>query len=103
MGNPMRIRATTENGTTTVKVLMNHVMETGQRKGADGNKIPAHFITELTAKHNDKLVLAAEFGPSVSKNPYLKFDFKGGAPGDKVTVAWVDNSGDSRTDEVVIK
>lgn len=103
MGNPMRIRATNEGGVTTVKVLMNHVMETGQRKGSDGNKIPAHFITELTAKHNDAVVLAANFGPSVSKNPYLKFDFKGGAAGDKVSVSWMDNMGDSRTDEVVIK
>jgi len=103
MGNPMRIRATLEGDVTSVKVLMNHEMETGQRKGSDGNKIPAHFITELVAKHNDKVVLMADFGPSVSKNPYLKFDFKGGAAGDKVTVSWVDNKGDSREDSTVIK
>ncbi len=103
MGNPMRIRATHADGTTTVKVLVSHPMETGRRKGSDGNKIPAHYITELTAKHNDSVVLAANFGPSVSKNPYLKFGFKGGAAGDKVTISWVDNKGDNRSDEVVIK
>jgi len=32
----------------------------------------------------------------------LAFSFKGGASGDKVTLAWKDNKGDSRTDEVTI-
>ena len=47
-------------------------------------------------------VLAAEFGSSVSKNPYLAFKFKGGAKGEKVIVSWKDNKGDSRTDEATI-
>ncbi|QDF99658.1 thiosulfate oxidation carrier complex protein SoxZ [Azoarcus sp. DD4] len=98
----MRIRAAAKDGLTEVRVLMSHVMETGQRKDAAGATIPAHFITELTAKHNDRLVLSAQFGPSVSTNPYLAFKFNGGAKGDKITVSWVDNKGDSRTDEVQI-
>ena len=102
MGNPMKIRAATKDGVTEVKVLMSHEMETGQRKDAAGAIVPAWFITELSAKHNDKVVLAAEFGPSVSKNPYLAFKFKGGAKGDKVVVSWKDNKGDSRTDEAAI-
>ena len=77
-------------------------METGQRKDAAGAIVPAWFITELTAKHNDKVVLSSEFGPSVSKNPYLAFKFKGGAKGDKIVVSWKDNKGDSRTDEAAI-
>jgi sulfur-oxidizing protein SoxZ len=47
-------------------------------------------------------VLNCEFGPSVSKNPYLAFKFKGGAKGDKITVSWKDTKGDSRTDEATI-
>ncbi|WP_199917097.1 thiosulfate oxidation carrier complex protein SoxZ [Parazoarcus communis] len=102
MANPMRIRAAAKEGVTEVRVLMSHVMETGQRKDSSGALIPAHFITELTAKHNDKVVLSAQFGASVSTNPYLAFKFNGGAKGDKVTVSWADNKGDSRTDEVQI-
>jgi sulfur-oxidizing protein SoxZ len=102
MGNPMKIRAANKDGVTEVKVLVSHEMETGQRKDAAGAIVPAWFITELTAKHNDKVVLTSEFGPSVSKNPYLAFKFKGGAKGDKVVVSWKDNKGDSRTDEAVI-
>ncbi|WP_375337846.1 thiosulfate oxidation carrier complex protein SoxZ, partial [Salmonella enterica] len=55
-----------------------------------------------TATHNGRVVLAGQFGPAVSKNPYLQFKFKGGAKGDKVSVSWVDNKGEKRTDEVVV-
>ena len=102
MANPMKIRAASKDGVTEVKVLVSHEMETGQRKDSTGAVVPAWFITELSAKHNDKLVLSSEFGPSVSKNPYLAFKFKGGAKGDKVQITWTDNRGDKRTDEAVI-
>ena len=102
MGNPMKIRAANKDGVTEVKALISHEMETGQRKDANGAIVPAWFITELVAKHGDKVVLAAEFGSSVSKNPYLAFKFKGGAKGEKVIVSWKDNKGDSRTDEATI-
>ena len=102
MGNPMKIRAANKDGVTEVKVLVSHEMETGQRKDSAGAVVPAWFITELTAKHGDKVVLSSEFGPSVSKNPYLAFKFKGGAKGDKLAVSWMDNKGEKRTDEVQI-
>ena len=102
MASPMRIRAAAKDGVTEVRVLMAHVMETGQRKDSSGALIPAHFITELSARHNDKLVLSAQFGPSVSTIPYLAFKFNGGAKGDKLAVTWVDNKGDTRSDEVQI-
>ena len=102
MGNPMKIRAAAKDGVTEVKALISHEMETGQRKDANGAIVPAWFITELVAKLGDKVVLTAEFGPSVSKNPYLAFKFKGGAKGEKLVVSWKDNKGDSRTDEAII-
>jgi sulfur-oxidizing protein SoxZ len=100
--NPMKIRASNKDGVTEVKVLISHEMETGQRKDAAGAIVPAWFITELSAKHNDKLVLAGEFGTAVSKNPYLAFRFKGGAKGDKIAVSWKDNRGETRSDEAAI-
>ncbi len=100
--NPMKIRASNKDGVTEVKVLISHEMETGQRKDAAGAIVPAWFITELSAKHNDKLVLAGEFGTAVSKNPYLAFKFKGGAKGDKIAVSWKDNRGETRSDEAAI-
>lgn len=102
MADPMRIRAKVSGDVATVRVLMSHEMETGQRKDANGAVVPAWFITEFTAKHNDKVVMSGEFGTAVSKNPYLAFKFKGGAKGDKVTVSWTDSKGESRTDEAQI-
>lgn len=102
MAGPMRIRAAEKDGIVEVRVLMSHPMETGQRKDSSGNPIPAHHISTLTAKHNDKVVLTSEMSGSVSTNPYLAFKFKGGAKGDKVSVSWVDNKGENRTDEVQV-
>jgi sulfur-oxidizing protein SoxZ len=98
----MRIRAAEAGGTTTVRVLMSHAMETGQRRGGDGNPIPAHYITTVEATHNGKAVLKANWTGAVSQNPFLAFKFNGAAKGDKVVVKWVDNKGESRTDEATI-
>jgi sulfur-oxidizing protein SoxZ len=102
MGDPMRIRATESGGVVEVKVLMKHDMESGQRKDSAGKVIPAWHINTITAKVKDKEVFAANFGPAVSKDPFLNFKFKGAAKGDKISVTWVDNRGDTRTDEVAI-
>jgi len=85
-----------------VKALVAHVMETGQRKDSAGKTIPAWFIQEVTAAHNGKTVLNAEWGPAVAKNPFLQFTVKGAKAGDKITVNWVDNKGDKRTDEATV-
>ena len=102
MADPMRIRAAASGDTVEVKVLMRHDMETGQRKDGAGKPIPAHHIKTLVAKWKDKIVLDAVFGTAISKDPFLAFKFKGGVKGDKVSVTWVDNKGDTRTDEAVI-
>lgn len=101
MADPMKIRATAQGDTVEVRVLMQHEMETGQRKDAQGKTIPAWNITEVTATSNGKTVLAAHWGTAISKNPFLSFKFKG-AKGDKVQITWVDNKGDKRTDEAVV-
>jgi sulfur-oxidizing protein SoxZ len=102
MGNPMKIRASAKDGVTEIKILMSHEMETGQRKDANGTVIPAWFINEVTAKLDGKTVMQAQWGPSISKNPYLAFKVKGGKAGDKVSVTWVDNKGDTRSDEATV-
>ena len=87
MADPMRIRAQASGGNATVRVLMAHEMETGQRKDASGKTIPAWFIQEVTASLNGKPVLTAEWGPAVSKNPFMQFTVKGAKAGDKIAVA----------------
>ena len=102
MADPMRIRAALTGDVVEVKVLMSHPMETGLRKDASGNPVPAHYIQTVKASCKGKDVLTAEWGPAVSKNPYLEFSFKGGQKGDKIVVTWEDNKGEKRVDEGVI-
>ena len=102
MADPMRIRAQAAGDKTTVRVLMSHEMETGQRKDAAGKVIPAWFIQEVSAALNGKPVLTAQWGPAVSKNPFMQFTVKGAKAGDKVSVSWKDNKGETRTDETTV-
>jgi sulfur-oxidizing protein SoxZ len=102
MADPMKIRANMVDGKVVVKVLMAHEMETGQRKDSAGKTIPAWFIQNVAATHNGKVVLSAQWGPAVSKNPFLEFRFSGGKAGEKVVVTWTDNKGESRSDEATI-
>ena len=100
----IKIRAKVKNGLTTVKTLMSHPMETGLRKNSKtGKKIPALHITEVTAEHNGNVVMSANWGGAISKNPYLSFKFKGAASGDKIKITWVDNTGKGDSAEAAIK
>jgi sulfur-oxidizing protein SoxZ len=102
MSDPMRIRAQAAGDKVTVRVLVSHEMETGLRKTADGKAVPALFIQNISAVHNSKTVMNAQWGTAVSKNPFIQFTFIGGKVGDKIAVTWVDNTGDKRTDEATI-
>jgi len=103
MAEPMRIRATMAGDVADVKVLMNHIMETGVRKDSKtGQLIPAHYITDVNASINGVKVLGGSLSGGISKNPYLGFKVKGPKAGDKVVVNWVDNKGDKNTAEATI-
>lgn len=102
MADPMKIRAQAAGDKATVRVLMSHEMESGQRKDAAGNLVPAWFIQEISATLNGKVVMTADWGPAVSKNPFLQFTIKGAKAGDKVGVTWKDTKGDTRTDEATV-
>jgi len=102
MADPMRIRAQAAGDKATVRVLMSHEMESGQRKDSAGKVVPAWFIQDVSASLNGKVVMTAEWGPAVSKNPFMQFVVKGVKAGDKIAVTWKDNKGDSRTDEATV-
>jgi sulfur-oxidizing protein SoxZ len=103
MADPMKIRATMQGDAADVRVLVNHPMETGQRKDAKtGELVPAHFIQSLVATVGDKTVIDAQIGGSVSRNPVFGFKVKGAKAGDKVVITWKDNKGETRTDETTI-
>ena len=100
----IRARARIKGDETTVKALLTHQMETGQRKDKKtGKLIPAHFIQEVTCQHNGKNIVVAQWGAAISKNPYLSYIFTGGKAGDSLTISWVDNLGESDSVSTKIK
>ena len=100
----IRARATAKGGSTVVKALITHPMETGLRKDKKtGELIPAHFINEVTAEAGGKTVMTTNWSGGISKNPYLAFSFTGAAKGDEVKISWVDNQGGSGSGTAKIK
>lgn len=102
MADPIRIRAQFMGNQATVRALMGHEMESGQRKDAAGKTVSAWYIQQVSATHNGKTVMRAQWGPAVSKNPFMQFILKNAKAGDKIAISWTDNRGDTRTDEATV-
>jgi len=102
MADPMKIRATVKGDIADVRVLMNHPMETGQRKDASGNLIPPHFIQEIAVRLNGKTVIDAQVSQGVSRNPVFSFRVKGAKAGDRLEISWLDNKGEKNSTETAL-
>ena len=102
MASTIRVRATSSDETTEVQALIQHPMDSGFVKDSKGAIIPPHFIQQLTFEHDGKAVFTADWGGGVSKDPYVKFAFKGAKKGDELKISWVDNKGatDSTTAKI---
>ncbi|RDD31252.1 thiosulfate oxidation carrier complex protein SoxZ [Prosthecochloris sp. ZM] len=102
MSAQVRIVATEVAGVVTAKVIVPHPNESGRRKDELGNLVPAHFISEAKGSLNGTALFEMQLGPSVSKNPFLQFRFKGGK-GDTLNVVLLDNRQNSFAAETVVK
>jgi sulfur-oxidizing protein SoxZ len=101
MTSTIRVRAIASGENTEVQTLIQHPMDSGFVRDAKGEVIPAHFIEELTFEYDGRKVFVADWGTAVSKDPYVKFSFKGGNKGDDLKVSWIDNKGE--TDATTVK
>lgn len=104
MSNKPRIKVPASNkvgDVIEVKTLISHVMETGFRKGADGNLVPRNIINSFTATFGGKDVVKVDLSSGVSANPYIAFKFKVPGPGD-LELTWVDDSGAKVVEKVAI-
>lgn len=89
----VRVPKTAAAGETIViKTLINHVMESGQRKDKDGNLIPRQIINRFTAEFNGEMILDVEMMPAISTNPYFEFEATVPASGD-FKFTWYDDNG----------
>lgn len=102
MADAIKIRAQVQGEIADIRILMQHPMETGQRKDEKGETVPANFIQTFSVLHNGKPLIDGQLNTSISKNPLFAFKAKGIKAGDKLTVAWNDSAGDKRRDEISV-
>lgn len=102
MAHQILVHAMTSGGTTTVEALIKHPMDSGFVKDKQGKLIPPHYIEVIEFSHDGKVVLTGFWGPAVSKNPFIKFSFKGGKSGDPIQISWVDNKDETATSSAKI-
>ncbi|MEM8576672.1 MAG: thiosulfate oxidation carrier complex protein SoxZ [Pseudomonadota bacterium] len=78
--------------TITIKTLISHKMESGQRKDDEGNVIPRSIINRFTADFNGENVIDVVMEPAISTNPYFQFDAVVPESGE-FTFTWYDDDG----------
>jgi sulfur-oxidizing protein SoxZ len=76
----------------TIKTLISHQMESGQRKDKEGNVIPRSIINRFTCEFNGQLVVDVTIEPAVSTNPYFQFEAIVPEAGD-FAFTWYDDDG----------
>ncbi len=86
----------------TIKTLISHKMETGQRKDKKGNVIPRKIINKFSAEFNGTPVFAVDLEPAIAANPYFEFTMKVPESG-KITFTWVDDDGTTYGEEKTIE
>ena len=56
-----------------IRALINHPMETGYRRDADGKSLARDLIRRFTCRYDGEVVFVAELHAAVAANPYLSF------------------------------
>ncbi|MDQ2095343.1 thiosulfate oxidation carrier complex protein SoxZ [Rhodalgimonas zhirmunskyi] len=86
----------------TIKCLISHKMESGQRKDKDGNVIPRSIINRFTCDFGDQNVVDVTLAPAISTNPYFEFEAKIPESGD-LKFTWYDDDGSVYEDSKTVK
>lgn len=102
MPEAIKIRALIQGEIADVRILMQHPMETGQRRDDKGQSVAAHFIQTFAVSLNGKPLIDGQLNTSVSKNPLFAFKARGIRSGDRIAVAWQDSNGERRQDEISV-
>lgn len=86
----------------TIRVLIQHPMETGFRRDAVGVAVPKNVVNRLVCRYDGVEVFRADLDSGVAANPYLQFTTRATASG-TIELEWVDDSGDRGTERVQIQ
>ncbi|CCF20339.1 Sulfur oxidation protein SoxZ [Pseudorhizobium banfieldiae] len=82
----------------SLKTLISHEMESGQRKDKEGKVIPRKIINKFACEFNGAPVFSCDIDPAISANPYFEFTAKVSESG-TFKFTWTDDDGSVYTDE----
>ena len=87
----MKIKAKEKDGLVKAKIAIKHDMLTYDQAKKKGKE--ANFITHITGTVGDKVVYDASTSQFLSKNPLIKFKFKG-KKGDELKITYTQLKGE---------
>ena len=97
------MRGKSKGGVAEVKALIKHPMETGIRMNKKtGKPYPAKYIDMVEVSVNGTKAVGAQWSGAVSANPYMAVKVAAN-PGDEVTVALTDNTGEKGSASIKLK
>ncbi len=85
-----------------IRTLISHIMETGQRRDAEGKVIPRDIIKRFEAKFDGQLVFAMDLASAISANPYIAFPFKVEKPG-RFEFTWTNEANETKQSTAELK
>lgn len=87
---------------TELKIIILHPMRTGRSKNEAGQPVPAHFMQTMQVLHRGQVIVDAQTGTAISRNPYFTFYLTDAQAGDNIEVRWQDNLGFQGQGQVVV-
>ena len=98
----LRVECQVKANTCVVRMLLSHVMESGQRKDPKGMLVPAWYIQQVWVHSAGHVLFYAQLGPSVARNPFFEFELPALTKGQVLELIWRDNRGDIRRDTLTV-
>ena len=84
-----------------IRAMIGHSMETGYRRGSDGERLPRDILTEFRCEFQGETVFSARLYPAISANPYLSFGMVADRSGE-VVFSWRGDCGFAHTERVAL-
>lgn len=84
-----------------IRAIIQHPMETGNRKDANGQIVPRDIIHTFVAKFAGQVFFEGALGPGISSNPSFAIPLKVPGPG-QLELTWVDDQGVTTVETVTL-
>jgi sulfur-oxidizing protein SoxZ len=75
-----------------VNAIISHPMDTGFFRTAEGNPIPAYFISTVVVTYGAEEIARFDWTSGISRDPVVSFTLRADKEG-PLTMVWIDNKG----------